>query len=441
MALGSNALWYGGLSRKGVKLGLDNEEELLERLGRPQDRIRFVHVAGTDGKGSVCAMMESVLREAGFRVGAFTSPEILAVNECIRIDGCEIEDRDFEQVMGVVREQAEAMAAEGRECTSFEVLTAAALVFFGTVSADIAVMEVGMGGRLDSTNVIMPEVTVINNVSLEHTAFLGGTIREISAEKAGIMKPGVPCVTMNPDDVYGVLESHARAVGCPIRRVMAEDVRVLENSPDSVQMEYGGVVHTVGLPGRHQARNAALAIEGLAMLPDFEERIAPVLSDGLADVSWPCRMQKLMADPIIVDVTHTVSGAECLSADIAEIYGDVVLVIGMLSDKDADGVSAELAKVASAVFVTQPDSPRARPAEDLASIVSEHVRVDGVHRSVAEAMEAAMEARGDANVLVTGSFRMAEGVLRWLQTRSSRYSTGSRGSTWAERILAATRRV
>ncbi|MDO5862479.1 MAG: Mur ligase family protein, partial [Thermoplasmata archaeon] len=295
--------------------------------------------------------------------------------------------------------------------------------------------------RLDSTNVIMPDVTVINNISLEHTAFLGGTIREITGEKAGIMKPGVPCVTVNPDDVFDVLRSRAEAVGCPLMRVRAGDVNVISDSPDCVEMEYGGTVYTVGLPGRHQARNAALAIEGLRALPDYEERIAGSLHDGLECVSWPCRMQKLMADPIIVDVTHTVSGAECLREDIAEIYGDVVLVIGMLSDKDADGVSRELAPIASMIFVTQPDSPRARPAAEMAEAISKYGRVDGVFPDIRAAMEAAMDARGDSNVLVTGSFRMAEGVLRWLQTRSSRFSTRSQRSTWAERILGAIRRV
>ena len=441
MSLGPNMVWYGGLSKRGIRLGLETEEELLERLGRPQDGIRFVHVAGTDGKGSVSAMIESILRESGFAVGAFTSPEILSITECIRFCGSDIDERDLEQVMGVVREAAEAMRDEGVECTSFEVLTAAALVFFRTVGAEMAVMEVGMGGRLDSTNVISPEVTVINNIGMEHIAFLGSTIGEIASEKAGIMKPGVPCVTMNGDEVFSVLERHAAEVGCPIRRIVADDVDVVSNGPASVMMEYNGELFEVGLPGRFQARNAALAMEGVRLLPDYEERIALHVADGLATVAWPCRMQKLLADPVIVDVTHTVDGARCLRSDIEEIYGSVVLVIGMLNDKDADGVVSELAPMCSTIYVTQPDSPRALPCEDLAETVRRHGRVDGVFRTIGEAMEAALDGRGDDNVLVTGSFRMAEGVLRWMAERSSRFSTRSQRSTWAERILAATRRV
>ena len=441
MSLGPNMVWYGGLSKRGIRLGLETEEELLERLGRPQDGIRFVHVAGTDGKGSVSAMIESILRESGFAVGAFTSPEILSITECIRFCGSDIDERDLEQVMGVVRGAAEAMRDEGVECTSFEVLTAAALVFFRTVGAEMAVMEVGMGGRLDSTNVISPEVTVINNIGMEHIAFLGSTIGEIASEKAGIMKPGVPCVTMNGDEVFSVLERHAAEVGCPIRRIVADDVDVVSNGPASVMMEYNGELFEVGLPGRFQARNAALAMEGVRLLPDYEERIALHVADGLATVAWPCRMQKLLADPVIVDVTHTVDGARCLRSDIEEIYGSVVLVIGMLNDKDADGVVSELAPMCSAIYVTQPDSPRALPCEDLAETVRRHGRVDGVFRTIGEAMEAALDGRGDDNVLVTGSFRMAEGVLRWMAERSSRFSIRSQRSTWAERILAATRRV
>ena len=440
MSLGPNEVWFAGLSGRGMRPGLENERELLRRLGDPQDSLRLIHVAGTDGKGSVCAMMESILRESGYSVGMFTSPEILRINECIRIGGLEIEDADLEVVLGIVREQAEAMSAEGMDCTSFEVLTAAALLFFDMVSAEIAIVEVGMGGRLDATNVIVPEVSVINNVSLEHTSFLGSTVEEIAFEKAGIMKPGVPCVTINGDAAYRVLERQAARVGCPLRRIPSEDVRVISMGPDSVDAEYRGTIYSVGIPGCHQARNMALAVEALSELEEYSERIAPNLHRGLESVSWPCRMQKLMADPIIVDVTHTKSGAACLGRDVAEIYGKVVLVIGMLRDKDVDGVMEMLSPVCSKVFVTEPVSPRARPAEETAGIVARHHAVDGVYPCMPDAMEAAMEARGDENVLVTGSFRMAEGVLQWLALRSSRYSIYSQRSTWAERILDATRR-
>ncbi len=441
MSTGPNTEWYAGLSNRGVRLGLEDERELLGRLGSPQDSLRILHVAGTDGKGSVCSLMESVLIASGCSVGMFTSPEILSVNECIRIAGAEIEDADLEQVMGVVRTEAEAMAAEGRPCTWFEVLTAAALVAFRTAGVEFAVLEVGMGGRLDSTNVVVPESCVINNIEMEHGRFLGSTLEEIAEQKAGIMKPGVPCATMNPDPVFRVLEARSAEVGCPLRRIMPEEVGVVSMDPRSIVMEYREEQFRVGLPGRHQARNAVLAMACLAALPDFEERIRPSLHRGLEDAAWPCRMQKLLADPIVVDVTHTVGGARDLASDVSEIYGRVVLVIGMLSDKDVDGVMRELAPVAERVVVTEPPSPRAMPYQEAAEAASRHMRVDLACPTVAGAMDAAMGMRRDETVLVTGSLRMAEGVLRWLNQRSYRSWTSCPECTWAERIPGAARRA
>ena len=409
--------WFEGLAKGGVKLELENMTELLRRLGDPQVGMRFVHVAGTDGKGSVTAMVESILKASGFRVGAFTSPHIMKINESIRLEGEDISDDDLDLILSHVRPVAEGMESEGRACTSFEVLTAMALVFFRTVSVEIAVMEVGMGGRLDSTNVIVPEVAAINNIGMEHTAYLGDTIEKIALEKAGIMKPGVPCVTLNPDNIYAILEAHAREVGCPLTRVSSGDIQVNANRPDSVDMVFGGELYTVALPGRHQARNAALAISAVRLLPDYHERIEEHVREGLEAVSWPCRMQKLIADPLIIDVTHTRNGAECLHRDVEEIYGKVVLVIGMLRDKDLDGVCRELAPVADRVIVTSPVSPRAVPADEMAAVMSRYHSDVEVCPDMDSAMERAKEVRDDRNILVTGSFRMAEDVLRWLQKR------------------------
>ena len=195
---------------------------------------------------------------------------------------------------------------------------------------------------------------------------------------------------------------------------------VMASWPDCLDFVYRGESYTVALPGRHQARNASLAIEAVTMLPEYEETIRDHVAEGLEIVSWPCRMQKMLAEPVIVDVTHTRNGAVCLHSDIAEIYGEVVLVLAMLSDKDIGGVSSELAPVSAKVFVASPDSPRAARAEDVADIMSRYRRVDGVFGTVGEAMETALDQREDLNVLVTGSFRTAEDALRWLQTRYAR---------------------
>ena len=408
------------LKGKGVRPGLENIEELLHRLGDPQVGMRTVHVAGSDGKGSVCAMVESILLASDMLVGMFTSPSIMRVNESIRIGGEEIADDDLEDVLSMVRPHVEAMAAEGMECTSFEVLTATALLQFHRVDVDIAVVEVGMGGRLDSTNVVVPEVVAINNVCVEHREFLGDNLRDIAYEKAGIMKHGVPCVTVNEGVVLDVLESRSDEVGCTLNVVRRSEVEVVSSRPDQIDMVYEGVAYTVGLPGRHQAYNAALAIGTVSMLSDFHDRIEEHVHEGLENVVWPCRMQKMMGMPVVVDVTHTVNGAECLRRDIEEIYGSVLLVIGMLEDKDLDGVSRELAEIADRVYVTAPDSPRAAPSERMFEVMCQYHDDVTEFSDVAFAMDDAMDTRGDSTILVTGSFRMAEDVLRWLMDRSSR---------------------
>ena len=407
--------WFENLGSRGIKLGLDNMTELLERLGNPHEGVRFVHVAGTDGKGSVCAMIESILNASGIRAGAFTSPHIHKVNECIRLSGEDISDADLIDILSRVRPCVEEMASSGRTCTSFEVLTACALLYFKLVSVEIAVVEVGMGGRMDSTNVITPEVSVINNIGMEHTAYLGDTIEKIAFEKAGIMKPDVPCVTINDGPALEVLMRRAEEIGAPLTQVSASEVEVVNSRPDAIEMIYRGELFEVALPGRHQAGNAALAIGAVSLLRDYEERIRDHVVEGLATVSWPCRMQKMMAMPIVVDVTHTLAGAKCLARDVSEIYGKVILVIGMLSDKDLDGVSRELAPIAERVFVTAPNSPRRAAPELMGEVMSRYHDDVTVIPTVAEAMEAAMECRDDLNVLATGSFRTAEDVLVWFQ--------------------------
>lgn len=413
-----NMAWFEGLSGKGMKPGLENITELLRLLGNPQNDTRYIHVAGTDGKGSVCAMIDSILRASGYNVGCFTSPHIMAINECIRIDGKDISDGDLLHLISVVRPHVESLVDKGVECTSFEVLTAMALEFFSRVQVDIAVIEVGMGGRLDSTNVVKPLVTVINNIGLEHMAYLGSTLQEIASEKAGIMKPGIPCITMNGDEAFSIIHAKSEEIGCPLLRIYPDSVQVMDSKPDSIDMVFRDEIYTISIPGRHQANNAALAIAAVSMLPDYHDVIEDHISEGLESVSWPCRMQKMIAMPLIVDVTHTKTGAECLARDISEVYGKVVLVLGMLSDKDADGVCRALSAVSDKVIITSPDSKRAMDAGDLAEVMARY-KTPTMCRTIDEAMDKAMEVRGDYNILATGSFRTAEGVLRWVQRKSA----------------------
>ena len=406
---GENLQWFESLDSRGIKPGLDTISGLLRELGDPQKGPRVIHVAGSDGKGSVCAMLESMLKAAGRHVGMFTSPHVLRVNESIRIDGEDISDSELERSMGIVRETAERI---GSGCTSFEALTACAFIAFRNENVEFAIVEVGMGGRLDSTNVVTPEVTVINNISMEHTAYLGDTIAKIASEKAGIMKPGVPCVTINTGDALKVLESRSRDIGCPLTVIDQDEIQLISENERSIMMRYDCRNYEVGLSGSYQKKNAALAIEALRCLHD-SSTIVPFAHIGLHSVVWPYRMQKLEGLPIIVDATHTKTGAEYLEEDIRRVYGKVILVTAMLSDKDLDGVAERLSGIASEVHVSSPDSPRAADKELLASHYRKYHEDVTVHATVGDALESVID-KGDI-ILVTGSFRTVEDCMRWLR--------------------------
>ncbi|MCQ2079055.1 MAG: bifunctional folylpolyglutamate synthase/dihydrofolate synthase [archaeon] len=406
--------WLYGLQSNGIKLGLRNIEHLLRRMGNPQNNFRTIHVAGSDGKGSTCAILASVLRQAGYKVGLFTSPHVLRFNERISIDGEDITDEDLAFFASRVRHFVDDMRESEINCTFFEVTTAMAFDYFNRKEVDIAVIEVGMGGRFDATNVIVPDVSVINNISLEHMDYLGDTIGKIAFEKAGIIKAGVPVVTMNPEPALGVIRQVAGEVGADLTVVDPADVEVVSNGPTGPTFAFRGVEPVVTIPGRNEARNAAVALTALSLLPDYRERIEPVLDRGLSSVRWPCRLEDL-GNGYIVDVTHTNAGSVGLAADVAEIYGKVVLVFGLLDDKDVEDISRNLAGVASKVVVTSPACPRAKPIDETFAVMSRHFPGAEKVEGVARAIERANELRSEGEkVLIAGSFYMAEEALRWM---------------------------
>ena len=404
---GDNVSWLQSLNSRGIRPGLDNIRALLEELGDPQDSLRIIHVAGSDGKGSVCSMVESMMRASGMQTGMFTSPHVMKVNESIRIDGKDISDEDLDHFLGKVRV---AMDSIQSGCTQFETLTACAFLCFADKKVDFAIIEVGMGGRLDSTNVVKPEVTVINNISLEHRAYLGDTIEAIASEKAGIMKPGIPCVTINQDAALRAIKERSAEVGCPLSTIDPEEIDIVSETPDHVQFRYECRNYEIGLAGSYQARNAALAIAAISKLSD-SARILPFAHIGLHSIEWPYRMQRLEGTSIMIDPTHTRTGAEYLRKDISGLYGKVILVTGMLNDKDLDGVAKELSAIASEVHVSSPDSPRAADRELLASHYRKYHDDVTVHETVSDALDSVVGK--DGLILVTGSFRTVEDCLRW----------------------------
>ncbi len=414
--------WLYGLQVHGVKLGLTNITELLRRMGNPQNEFRCIHVAGTDGKGSTCACIESILRVSGVRTGLYTSPHLTDFNERVRVCGDMISDEELSDLASEVVSIVEDMETQGMRCTFFEVTTAIAFLYFKRKGVEYAVVEVGMGGRFDATNVISPEVCVICNISLEHTEFLGDTIEKIAFEKAGIIKSGVPCVTLNSEPAFGVISKVASDRSSVLTRIVEDDIHILASSPDTLEFMYKEDSYKVSIPGRHQAKNASMAIVAVSELGIFDARLKDHIGEGLSSVSWPCRMQKLEGLPIIMDVTHTRAGAEELAKDISELYGKVLVVFGVLGDKDIEHIAQSIASITEKVVVTVPDSVRAAPLNCVLPVMKYLIPDVSEAGSVGEAIEIAMNARkGDEVILVTGSFYMAGDALRWLRRTYARF--------------------
>ena len=408
--------WLYGLSVHGIKLGLTNTTELLNRLGNPQNSFRKVHVAGTDGKGSTCVMMASILKESGFKTGLYTSPHIIEFNERISIDGVNVSDEEVRTLVSVIRPIVEDMGKAGMQCTFFEVTTAMAFLHFRENDVDYAVIEVGMGGRFDATNVITPDVSVITTISMEHTEYLGDTLDKIAGEKAGIIKERIPVVTNNEGMAYDVIFKKALEKGAQLFKV--PDPQSITLTQDSTIFTYKGNDYTVGIPGKYQADNACLAIEAMSQIP-YASKVIPHIHDGLKKARWPCRMQKLDDLPIILDVTHTKAGSKALAENIAKIYGKVTVVFGVLSDKDISGIAENLSTIASKIIITNPISERSADLKVVKKAVKAKIADVTVEPNIYDAFDKGMEMRGDELLLITGSFIMAEDALKWLKRTSA----------------------
>ena len=367
-----------------VRPGLERITDLLDRMGRPQDRLRFVHVAGTNGKGSTCAYLASILQAAGYRTGLFTSPYIIEFEERIRVDGINIPRDDLLEVTLFVREHAEAMASvSGEHPTEFELMTAVAFEYFARSECDIVVCEVGLGGRLDSTNVIAaPEACVITRIGLDHTDFLGDTPGAVAGEKAGIIKPGSQVVAYPQDtaEAEDVIRAKAEECGCA---VMAPDFAELTiGAVDAEGMRaftYRGRDYRTRLLGSYQPYNAVTAIETAWALRNRDWDVSDeVIARGIVDTSWPGRFEMVEASrgcaAVVVDGGHNPQGAEVLAESLADVFPDrrIVFLMSVLADKDYRAMVRRVAPLGAAwVCVTSPNVGRALSGDDLAAAVRE----------------------------------------------------------------------
>ena len=396
-----------------VRPGLERITELLERMGRPQDRLKFVHVAGTNGKGSTCAYIASILQEGGYRTGLFTSPYIIEFEERIRVNGENIPSDALRDITLFVREHSEAMAEiSGEHPTEFELMTAVAFEHFARSECDIVVCEVGLGGRLDSTNIIdPPEACVITRIGLDHTEFLGDTPAKVAAEKAGIIKPGSAVVSW-PQEDEGALQAIVDAAKRCGANVVVPDMGLLKVGGVSAEgirsFTYGGESFTTKLLGSYQPSNAALAIETARQLRERGWKLTnDVIERGVANTSWPGRFEVVSDDMpvVVVDGGHNPQGAEVLADSLRDVFDGrrIVFLMSVLADKDYPAMIEQVAPLGVAwVCVTSPNAARALSADDLASEIRKHVDASVVIETAdgfASAMKRAREIAGSDGVV------------------------------------------
>ncbi len=405
---------------------LDRVHELLRRLDNPHIGPVTLHVAGTKGKGSTCALLAAALTTSGYRTGLFTSPHLHTIRERIAVNGYPCSEQDFVDAARAVKPAVDAVNADASfgAITTFEALTAMTFVAFRAQNVEMQVIEVGLGGRLDSTNVVEPAVTGITSVSLDHEAFLGSTIREIATEKAGIIKPGVPVVSAPQEsDAADVIISRSDELGAPLtllrRDVFWRPERATLSGQDFTMWGQIGdrpIEHRLrtSLLGEHQLENASLA---MAMLECLRDLHYPVPYDdiytGFSGVSWPGRMEILSESPLIVaDGAHNPYSAARLAETIRETFPgrEVQLVLGAASDKDVSGIAREIGVVATGAFATSSRSPRSMSPDDIADTLWEAGVPVRPENTVAAAIERAkLEGGPEALILVTGSlFVVAE---------------------------------
>lgn len=400
------------------RYGLERITELLNRMGRPQDRLRFVHVAGTNGKGSTCAYVASVLQGAGYRTGLFTSPYIFEFQERIRVDGANIALDDLRDVTLFVRDHAEAMEREfGEHPTEFELMTAVAFEHFARSGCEIVVCEVGMGGLLDSTNVIEnPDVCAIVCIGLDHTEYLGSTLAEIATTKAGIIKPGATVVAYPQDDPSAdeAIRAKAAECGCIVAAPDFTHLAIGGIDADGMRVfSYDGLSCRTRLLGSYQPLNAAMAIEILCALRSHGWSISDEqIVRGIADTSWPGRFEVVEARngcrAVVFDGGHNPQGAIVLAESLADVFPDkrIVFLMSVLADKDYHAMIRAVAPLGAAwVCVDSPHYGRALDGTSLSVAVREETAALGldptiqVADSFAEGITAAKELAGSDGVV------------------------------------------
>lgn len=414
--------------RFGSKLGLEAISALCARLGSPQDTLRFVHVAGTNGKGSVCAMISSILQKAGYKTGLFLSPHMSEHRDSLRINGDMMGQDVFAVTMTDVKTAADTLASEGICATEFELLTACALLWFCRSGCDIVVLETGLGGRLDATNVVTTTlVSVITAISMDHMQYLGDTIRKITREKCGIIKPGgvTVCYPEQSEEAVDIIRAAAVKNG---NIIIIPDIGQLETEDcglEGTQIAYRGRSARLHLQGSHQTRNAVTAIETVWAL---RERFGFHLPDeaivcGLEAAYLPARQEILTCKPLIMlDGAHNLQGIEALADTIRASFAGrrLAVVMGMLRDKQYNECIAVMARLSGRFCAVQPDNPRALDAAEVAEVAKAHGGAARAYDNADDAVRAALEFCGEEGaVVICGSLYMADQMRKVVLQQNS----------------------
>lgn len=407
------------ISWRGSKPGLERISGMMEQLGNVQEDLKFIHIAGTNGKGSVSAMLSSVLTAAGYRTGLFISPYIMRFNERMQVNGVPISDEELAEIIAEVQPVAESMAERP---TEFEIITAAAFLWFARQKCDIVVLETGLGGRLDATNLISKNVcAVITNLGMDHTEYLGNTLGEIAGEKCGILKPGCPVVAYrSAPEAMKVIRARAKELECPVRTADFGKIKALSADLQGQTFQYKQFPElTVHLLGAHQLKNAAVALETISVLRKAGWEIPDeAVVQGMDATRWPGRFEVLQDNPlVIVDGAHNPQGVESLIAAVKEYLPGqhIVCVTGVLADKDWKPMMDRLKTVVSDFVAVTPDSPRALGNVRLARYLTDREHwvsvADDVEKGLTGALERAKATGG--MVLACGSLYMAADVRRF----------------------------
>jgi dihydrofolate synthase/folylpolyglutamate synthase len=407
--------------RGGIKPGLERMVAMLDRLGRPHDLLKFLHVAGTNGKGSTCSYLANMLEAQGYRVGLYTSPYLIQFHDRMSVGGVNISDEELEDIAAQIRPVVEEVSAtDAGRPTEFEVVSVISILHYARKKVDFVVWETGLGGRLDSTNVVTPLLSLITNVGYDHQAILGDTLEQIAEEKAGIIKPGVPVLTTANGTALKVIERTAEEKGSRCLQI-GRDFSALRTSFcfEGQTFDWQGLGVSLNdleikMLGAHQIFNASLAVAACVQLREMGVEVSEAsIRQGLRKTAWPGRLEVVSRKPLtLLDGAHNPEGAAALAAALRELLPDrkVILIAGMMADKAIPEVLAPLVPLAKHLIVTRADMPRSAQVEDVAAVVRslDPSLPMTTSASVEEAFRLAREqVRSEADCIVcTGSLYM-----------------------------------